>query len=85
MHIVMFVIGGIALIAGLGCIAAGVAEKSALKAIYFYCGLSLGLGGVLYLGFGMGLMLLQQLVENTKPLRDLFENAKARMTPEDVS
>jgi branched-subunit amino acid ABC-type transport system permease component len=80
MHVVMFAIGGFVLFGAFVCLMAATGEYAPLKSmLYLYSAISMGLGGIMFLGFGTGLMLLQQLVENTKPLHELFANAKARM------
>jgi hypothetical protein len=82
MNVVMYCIGALAVVIAIIGALAGLSDNRGLSAIYFYVAVSTGLSGAIFLGFGSMLTFLQQLVDNTRPLHDLFTNAKSRLAPE---
>ena len=78
MNFVMYAIGAVAIIIGAVELLVFGNDNSAIRFIYLYLAISTALSGVLYLGFGSLLTLLQNLVENTAPLREAMQRAAAR-------
>src|ERR1035441_3299152 len=75
MNFVMYAIGAVAVVIGAVGLSVFANDNSAIRFIYLNLAISTALIGVLYLGFGSLLTLLQQLVENTAPLRELMQRA----------
>jgi hypothetical protein len=78
MNFVMYAIGAVAIIIGAVELLVFGNDNSAIRFIYLYLAISTALSGVLYLGFGSLLTLLQNLVENTAPLREAMQRAASR-------